>query len=131
MPKIALLFAALHVALMLLLAGRVVFHRHSNKIGIGDGGDYKLTRKIRAHANFVEYVPMALLMLALLEISGLAATWLWTLGGALLLARVLHAVGLSRKSGTSFGRFWGTVLTWIVLIAMAVFALSMALTGGP
>ena len=118
-PKITLLFAALHALLMLALAARVAFHRHSQKVGLGDGGDKHLMRKIRVHANFVEYVPVALLLLALLELSGLPAIWLWSLGGALLLARVLHVIGLSQRSGYSFGRFWGTLLTWCVLLTMA------------
>jgi uncharacterized protein len=94
-------------------------HRRAAKIGLGIGGDHQLERKIRVHANFVEYVPMALLMSALLEISGLAAVWLWALGGVLLFARLLHASGLSKKSGYSKGRFYGTLLTWIVLLAMS------------
>jgi uncharacterized protein len=119
MPKITLLFVSLHILLMLVLAVRVVGHRRTLKIGIGDGGDKLLARKVRVHANFIEYVPVALLMLALLELAGLAAIWLWVLGGTLLLARVLHAAGFSRHSGYSFGRFWGTLLTWLTLLAMS------------
>ena len=125
MPKIALLFAALHIVLMLFLAYRVVAHRHSAKIGLGVGTDYKLERKVRAHANFAEYVPMALLALALLELCGLGAMWLYAFGGALFVGRLLHAFGLSRKSGTSPGRFLGTLLTWVSLAAMAVAGLAI------
>ena len=130
MPKITLLFASLHVVLMLILAVRVVLHRRAHKIGIGDGGDKWLVRKVRVHANFIEYVPAALLMLALLELSGLAAQWLWALGSALLLGRVLHASGFSRHSGYSFGRFWGTVLTWSVLMLMAAAGVWLSLGMG-
>jgi uncharacterized protein len=125
MLKITLLFASLHALLMLALAARVVFHRRSAKIGIGDGGDKALARKIRAHANFIEYVPVALILLALLELAGLAVLWLWIFGGLLLLARVLHAIGLSRSAGTTFGRFNGTLFTWIVLAAMATTGIAM------
>ncbi len=127
MPKITLLFASLHILMMLALAMRVVGHRRAMKIGIGDGGDTRLARKVRAHANFIEYVPVALLTLALLELSGLAEAWLWALGGTLLLARGLHAAGLSRHAGYSFGRFWGTVLTWGVLLGMTVAGLWLTL----
>ena len=127
MPKITLLFASLHAVLMLILAVRVVNHRRANKIGLGDGGDKLLARKVRVHANFVEYVPMLLLMLALLELCGSPAAWLWALGGVLLLARILHASGLSRHSGYSVGRFWGTLLTWVVLVTMAVSGLWLSL----
>ncbi len=127
MPKITLLFASLHVLLMLALAARVVMHRRTHRIGIGHGGDKDLARKVRAHGNFIEYVPVALLMLGLLELSGLGAAWLWGLGGALLLARALHAYGLSRHAGVSPGRFWGVILTWVVLLAMSGMGVGMAL----
>jgi uncharacterized membrane protein YecN with MAPEG domain len=127
MPRITLLFVSLHVLLMLLLAVRVVAYRRSQQIGIGDGEDKHLLRRMRAHGNFVEYVPMALLLMGLLEISGLAPVWLWTVGGLLLLARSLHAWGLSQRSGYSFGRFWGTLLTWIVLLVMAGMGVGMSL----
>lgn len=127
MPKITLLFASLHILLMLALAARVVMHRRTHRIGIGHGGDKDLARKVRAHGNFIEYVPVALLMLGLLELSGLSAAWLWGLGGALLLARALHAYGLSRHAGVSPGRFWGVILTWVVLLAMAGMGVGMAL----
>ena len=126
MPKITLLFASLHVLLMLILAFRVVGYRRAQKIGIGDGGDKLLARRVRVHANFIEYVPLALLMLALLEFAGLEAKWLWAMGGTLLVSRILHAAGLSRHSGYSIGRFWGTLLTWIVLVAMALVGLGLA-----
>ena len=120
MPKISLLFAALLSLLLLMLLGRVSRLRHGRRIGFGDGGDPELARAIRVHANFVEHVPFALLLLGLLELSGQPAAWLWAFGGALLVGRLLHAVGLSRSSGASFGRFYGTALTWLVILAMAL-----------
>ena len=127
MPKITLLFAALHVLLMLALAVPIARYRHAHKIGLGDGGDKLLARKIRAHGNFVEYVPLALLMLALLELCGLPAPWAWAFGGAILLGRLLHAAGLSRHGGYSMGRFWGTSLTWLSFLLMALAGLWLAL----
>lgn len=127
MPRITLLFASLHVLLMLVLLARISRHRHGHRIGLGDGGDAALTRKIRVHGNFVEHAPFALLLLGLLELSGLAAPWLWTFGGALLLGRIAHAIGLSRTGGYSLGRFYGTALTWLVLLAMALAGIWLAL----
>ncbi len=123
MPKTTLLFTSLHVLLLLCLLVPISRHRHRLRIGIGDGGDASLQRKIRVHANFIENVPLALLMLGLLEFAGVAATWLWLFGSILLLARLMHAVGFSRKAGYSFGRFYGTALTWFVLLAMALMGL--------
>ena len=127
MPRIALLFASLHGLLLLVLLARVSRLRHGRRIGFGDGGDPELARSIRVHGNFVENVPFALLLLALLELGGLPPPWLWALGSALLLARILHAVGLSRSSGASFGRFHGTALTALVLLAMSLAGAWLAL----
>ena len=120
MPRITLLVASLHVMLFLLLSLRVVLHRRSQKIGVGTGGDPALARKVRVHANFAEYVPLALLLLGLLEVVGSPSILIWVCASALLLGRVLHAAGLGRSAGYSFGRFTGTVLTWGVLLVMAV-----------
>ena len=127
MPTITLLFASLHVLLMLVLLARISRHRHGQRIGLGDGGDAVLNRKIRVHGNFVEHAPIALLLLGLLELCGLQAVWLWTFGSALLLGRTMHAIGLSGSGGYSIGRFWGTALTWLVLLAMAIAGLWLSL----
>jgi uncharacterized membrane protein YecN with MAPEG domain len=121
------LFASLHALLLLALIAPISRHRHRHKIGLGSGGDPVLERKIRAHANFIEFVPIALVLLALLELAGLQPGWLWMFGVVLLLARVMHALGLSRHAGYSFGRFWGTVLTMLVLLGMAVAGLGLSL----
>lgn len=126
MPTMTLLFASLHVLLMLALLVPISLHRRRERIGLGDGGDALLLRRIRVHANFVEHVPLALLLMALLEFGGLPRPWLWLLGVALLAARLLHAIGLSRRPGYSFGRFWGTALTWGVMLAMALAGLGLS-----
>ena len=120
MPKITLLFASLHVLMMLLLLARISVHRHDRKIGLGDGGDAVLARKVRVHGNFIEHAPLALLMLGLLELCGFPAPWIWALGSVLLLGRAMHAAGLSRTAGYSVGRFWGTAMTWLALLLMAL-----------
>ncbi|UWX04523.1 MAPEG family protein [Pseudoxanthomonas sp. NC8] len=98
----------------------MILHRKAHRIGVGTGGDAVMTRKVRVHANFAEYVPLALLMLALLELSGTTAPVLWSCGLLLLLARLMHAVGLGGSAGISVGRFGGTILTFAVLLAMAL-----------
>ncbi|ASR42294.1 hypothetical protein BEN78_01620 [Xanthomonas citri pv. mangiferaeindicae] len=118
-PRIALLIASLHVVLYVALSVRVALHRASAKVGIGTGGDPVLARKVRVQANFGEYVPLALLMLALLELAAFDPRLLWTLGLGLLLARVLHAVGLGGSAGYSIGRFGGAMLTFALLLTMA------------
>jgi uncharacterized membrane protein YecN with MAPEG domain len=123
MPQITAFYAALLGLLVMLLGLRVVHGRWTRRIGIGDGGDSEMLRRIRAHANLIENVPLALLLLLLLELTNVKGTWLHLFGIALLVGRVLHAWGLSRYAGTSFGRLVGTVLTWVAVLAMCVLLL--------
>jgi uncharacterized protein len=123
---LTLLFAGLCALMQCLLTALVIARRVQAGVSLMDGGDALLTRRIRAHANFVETVPMALLLMLLLELGGLAATWLWLLGIALLTGRVLHACGLLMSS-MAWGRFSGMVLTLVVLSFEAVLCIAMFL----
>ncbi|MHB1617284.1 MAG: MAPEG family protein [Metallibacterium sp.] len=123
MPLITGFYAALATLLVLVLAARIVWLRNVRKIGLGDGGDQQLARAIRVHANAVEYLPLALLLLLILELQHTAALWLNVFGISLIVARVLHAFGLSGSSGYSFGRVVGTLLTWLAMLAMLGVAL--------
>ncbi|MBD2435931.1 MAPEG family protein [Nostoc sp. FACHB-110] len=75
-----------------------------------------LQRKVRAHGNFAEYVPQALLFLLALELMQVPTWLLWLLGGSLTLARIAHAWGLIKTYGPSPGRAIGFFLTWFVYI---------------
>ncbi len=117
LTPITALWAGLLGILMLVLAARVVSTRESEKVIFGDGGNVLMLQRIRVHANFTEYVPMGLLLMLVLELNGASALLLHGLGGTLFAARVLHAFGLSTSTGRSVGRFTGTVLTWLMLLA--------------
>lgn len=120
---ITLLYAALCTLLILVLAGRVIAARWQHKVGLGDGGNTELNRRVRAHANAVEYVPLALILLGGMELNGYPDWLVHAFGAALLVSRLLHAWGLAVSSGTSPGRFLGTVLTLLLMIAMCVMAI--------
>lgn len=127
-PRLALLFAGVHVLLLLAFSAQVSRLRGRAKMGLGAGDNADLARWIRVQGNFVEYVPIALLLLALLEIAGAPRAWLLAGGSMLLIGRLLHAWGLSRHAGVSIGRFVGTALTWAMLFAAALGALWIAMT---
>lgn len=126
MPYITLIIAGLHGLLLLALVMPIVKIRRGRKIGLGDGGDAELLRRIRAHANFIEYVPTVLVVLALLELSGGDRRAVAVLGVTLLVARIAHAVGLTQSGGYSKGRFTGTLLTWIVVALASTYAVVLA-----
>ncbi|MGA9341623.1 MAG: MAPEG family protein [Rhodanobacteraceae bacterium] len=122
------IYAALGALLLLVLAIRVTLHRRRLQIGIGDNGDDVLARCIRAHANSVEYLPIALLLLLLLEWNQTLPWLLHLFGIVLILSRIAHAFGLSRSAGASAGRAIGTLGTWTVIVVMALLLLWQAAT---
>lgn len=112
---LALLYAALSV--------QVVRLRLKTRTAFSDGGSNELRSAIRAHAHFAEYVPITALMVAMLEMSGASALRIHLLMGALLLARLLHPLGMYAKPNTlqfRIGRSGGMVFTTGLLIACAL-----------
>lgn len=120
---ITLLYAGLCTFLVIFLAVRVVLWRRSHKIGLGHGGDRELQKRMRAHANAVENVPLALILLGGMELNGYNMAVIHGFGSVLVLSRMAHAWGLSHSGGTSKGRFLGSAFTWTLMLAMAVFAI--------
>jgi uncharacterized membrane protein YecN with MAPEG domain len=118
--RITGLYAALLALLMMGLAVRVMLLRNRHRIGVGDGGSTPMNLGIRAHANAIEYVPMALILLLVLELNQTQPLWLHAFGITLLVGRVLHALGLSRSAGSSPGRLVGIALTLLVIVGMAL-----------
>lgn len=120
---ITALYAGLLGILLLFLSIWVVTFRWRRKIGIGDDGSREMQRAIRVHANFTEYVPTVLILMAINELGGESPLWIHGLGATLLIGRLLHALGLSRNSGVSAGRFLGSTLTFTSLGISAVLCL--------
>jgi uncharacterized membrane protein YecN with MAPEG domain len=122
------LYAGLLALWFLVLSFRVVGRRRAG-VYLGDGGDTALLRVIRGHANFAEYVPLALLLMGMLEVSRFSIYLLHALGIVLLVARLLHGYALSFTPKFSFGRLWGAVLTFIVLGIEAVLCVYQGILG--
>jgi uncharacterized membrane protein YecN with MAPEG domain len=123
------LYAAALVLWFLVLTLRVVQERGRSRVSLGDGGNTGLQRAIRGHANFAEYVPLALLLLAILEISRFSLYVIHALGLTLLLARLLHGYALSFTAQFRFGRSMGALLTVAVLAIEALLCLYQAYRG--
>ena len=120
MPYVTALYACVLALLLIALAVRVSRSRMKLGIGIGDGGDGRLARAIRVHANAVEWTLPMLLLLIVAELNRASPLLLHVCGVAFVVARVVHAIGLSRSAGSSTGRFSGTVVSWIVIVVLAV-----------
>lgn len=121
--NITLLYAGLLAVLLIIWSLNVVRLRLQEQVGLGSGQSMRLAAAIRIQGNFVEYVPMALVLLALMEWHGAAAPLLHTLGLVLLIGRLIHGIGLTQSAGKSAGRMLGTLATMAVLLVQAGYAL--------
>jgi uncharacterized membrane protein YecN with MAPEG domain len=127
---ITALYAALLALLFVLLSVRVIGLRRAVRIGLGDGGDTALLRRVRVHANFAEYVPLCLVLIALAESLRAPAVLLHAMGVLLLAARLSHAHGVSRQPETFRFRVAGMVGTLTVLGSAAALCLYAAARSG-
>jgi uncharacterized membrane protein YecN with MAPEG domain len=109
-------YAALLAIVGIVLAGLVGATRARKKtISLGDGGDAEMLEAMRRHLNFVEYVPLALILMACVEINGGSASLLHGLGLVLFIGRLIHPFGISAKDMMLMPRVIGIVATFGVM----------------
>jgi len=84
---------------------------------------------VRAHGNLIEAAPFALLLLYLVEQTGLAPLYVHAFGAAFVVARLAHAQGMSSTTGRSAGRFYGSILTLLIMVSLSIVLLVNGLNG--
>ena len=114
------LYAGLLGLWLIVLSARVINVRRTAGVSLGAGNDTTLERRIRAQGNFAEYAPLALLLIAVLEITQHHAYLLHGLGIMLLAGRLLHGYALSFTQQSSVGRTGGMVLTLFAIGIAAI-----------
>jgi hypothetical protein len=112
------LFVAVFLVVQVLITNVVGYRRLKTGIHFLDGGDVALTRRMRAHGNFIETVPMALLGMLTAELTGSPATVLW-IGGALLLSGRLWHYWVILARGWGNGRALSMILTFAAMLDFA------------
>lgn len=125
-PAITAVYLGVLGLLYAFLGLRVARFRRGNKIVFGDADNLYLRSAIRAHANFAEYVPIIVLINAMLEMGGAASVQMHVLLGTLTVSRILHPFGMHAKPMTPqfiVGRIVGMILTFLVLVASALLLL--------
>lgn len=128
-PATTALFTALLALVFAGLSAWVIGGRVSGNVLLGDGGRDALQKRIRAHANFSEYVPLTLGLIALLEAGGSAHGIVVALLAVLLVARLLHPVGMLAPANTprQFAcRGGGMIATLLVMAVSAILLLVRA-----
>lgn len=121
--SITALYAALLMLIMAYLGFKIGSLRGSTGISIFWGDNMEVAVAMRRHANFTENIPMALVLMAIVEINGGNAIFLHVMGVVLVLARIAHPIGLQHDSIAHPLRAagaGGTILAMIVLAGMAL-----------
>lgn len=119
------LFIGIFVLLQIPLTVMVGYRRARTGIQFFDGGDQALLRRMRAHGNYTETVPIVLIAMAAAELTGAPAWLLWGGGVSLLVGRVMHAAILVLK-GWGLPRAIGMILTFVPMLGFGVWCLSRA-----
>ena len=122
---VSLVTAAIFGLMLVGLAIYVVRGRFKHRAVHGDKGNEDMLIRMRTHANFIEYVPIALILLALLESSNADKTVLALGAGAFFIFRVSHVVGMQQEYPARFRRI-GAAGTFTMLIAASIWALVIA-----
>lgn len=120
-PEITIIFIAVFALFQVVITNLAGIARIKNEVRFYDEGDIDLRRRVRAHANFTETVPITLLAMAGAEILGTPSTLIWVGGILLLVGRLWHYYVI-RTVGWSNGRAASMMLTFI---AMGGFALAI------
>ena len=110
------LYASVLAILFVALSVRTLRMRHRLKIAVGDAGNQALLRAIRVHSNFAEYVPLSLLLISFVEMSGASALMVHFLGLCLLVGRAVHAYGVSQLNENYAFRVAGMAMTFTTLM---------------
>eukprot|EP01023_Acetabularia_acetabulum_P067809 TRINITY_DN9452_c0_g1_i4.p2 TRINITY_DN9452_c0_g1~~TRINITY_DN9452_c0_g1_i4.p2 ORF type:complete len:134 (-),score=22.20 TRINITY_DN9452_c0_g1_i4:24-425(-) len=115
------LFGGIFGFILVLLSANVIITRRSKGISLGSFGDPLMERRMRAQGNFCEYVPMGLILVAVIELTDVVPEWVvYLLGGVLLVGRLLHATAFFSEHPWMFGRVGGMAFTLTTIGTMAV-----------
>ncbi|MEM9667919.1 MAG: MAPEG family protein [Pseudomonadota bacterium] len=117
------LYVGLTIILTVILAVRIGLYRGKSGVSIGDGGDKELAVRVRHHGNLLETAALTLLAIGVLEINGTSPTMLHALGGAYIVCRILHPIGLRADNITHPLRAVGALGSTLVMLISGIMAI--------
>lgn len=122
----SILYSGLFGLIYIYLSAEVTKLRLKYQVYLGHGGHLDLLKAIRIQGNFAEYVPFTMFLLFLSELIGGRSWMIHLMGAILVIARILHVIGLRNTEGPSLYRFFGITLTWSVILVFSIFCLVSA-----
>ncbi len=123
MSAITLLYAGILGLISIVLAVGVGNQRGKSGISIGLGDSDELLVASRRHGNFTEFVPLALILMGLLEMNGVGAMTTHIFGATLVIARICHPLGLRKDVMTHPLRAIGAGGTILLTVVMSIWAI--------
>lgn len=125
---ITALYAGVFAIFALFLSFKAGSFRGKSGISVlyGEPANLELAEKVRVHQNFLEYVPMIVILMGAIELNGGSATFLHIIGVALVIARIAHAVGLKHDNMGHPGRLVGAGGTALITLVAGVYTLWLA-----
>ena len=123
LPELTLLYAAVFGLMSIAVSAPAGLLRGKTGISVGDGGNPDMLLAMRRHGNFVEYVPLALIIIALMEMNRAPDYAIHSLAGTLVVARAAHAIGLHKSNVMTGGRIVGALLTALVIAVASIWSI--------
>lgn len=127
LPHITPVYAGLLGIMLVTLSWRIMRMRARLEVMVGDGGERDLNVAVRMQGNFIEYVPMALMLLYFNEALGWNAWIIHGLAILLIAARVAHVHGMSQENAMGVGRRLGARMTFVIIIAASIMCMASSL----
>jgi uncharacterized membrane protein YecN with MAPEG domain len=125
MPTVTALYGGLLGLLGIAIAVVVGRVRGATGISIGDGGNIELIVAMRRQANFVEFVPLSLILIGLLELNGVGSIAIHALGAGLLIARLCHAIGFRSDESMMIFRQIGAIGSTLLLAIASIWGITI------
>jgi uncharacterized membrane protein YecN with MAPEG domain len=125
---ITMMYAGIFAIFALVLSFRAGSYRGKCGISVlfGDPPNMELAERVRVHQNFLEYVPLALILIGTIEANGGSALFLYVIGDLLIISRIAHAIGLRHDDMQHIGRLIGAGGTALLTLVAAGYALWLA-----
>ena len=122
---ISLTYASIFALFSMVLSFRAGSYRGKAQTSIlyGDPVNMELAERVRVHQNFLEYVPMILIVMIGIEAAGGSSLFLYIVGDLLIVARIAHAIGLKHDNMAHIGRLIGAGGTALITLAVVVYGL--------
>ena len=109
------IYAGLAILILVWLAVQTGRIRQAEKVFMGDGGNPRMIRIMRGHANALEFIPPTLIAMLLLALTGAPALLVHLLGLLLIAGRFVHAWHFAAADAPPWQRVAGTVLSFLAL----------------